>query len=282
MSDEIDQRPIAEMSFGHNLCPPTTYKSEKWEPTPAQEREQEWVRSTLQKCGCRIADDINQLGCTGIVQYFSASIGVTTRLRLGLAGGGVGLPCFVPPTRFCLGHNTTGGLQDRQKQLHPEYVNAISRELTPTERAGLALTEHARGIDEGSISKTGRAVADLLGGRRTKDVAAAMEGIAGVEGGAALEADEVAEVADVRPRLKLWKCDEHTTTNWACRYCLAQAIVEGPLVPTFVCHVDNLDTDEVVCSPSELEEKLADNMYKAQVARVYALAASFTRKLARD
>ena len=35
----------------------------------------------------------------------------------------------------------------------------------------------------------------------------------------------------VRLGVQTWKCDEHTKTDWACRYCVAQAVVEGELTP---------------------------------------------------
>lgn len=117
----------------------------RWNETHAIARAN--VRATLRACGVEKAGDINTLGCTGAAKA-KLTIEAIANLRLDLAGSGFGLPCFVPPSRYCLAHNTIGGLQDGQKAHHEEMVESISRELTPEEKGHMVLTEaarHARG-----------------------------------------------------------------------------------------------------------------------------------------
>jgi hypothetical protein len=103
------------------------------------------VRAVLRVCGISKAGDINTLGCTGAVKH-GLSRDAASALILDLAGSGVGLPCFVPPSRYCLVHKTIGGLQEGQKPYFTEVVNDISRELNATERGTVKLMEASRRI----------------------------------------------------------------------------------------------------------------------------------------
>ncbi len=282
--DTTDRRPIEKAPFGMEA--------------PEAEREDvaRRVRGILAMCDVKIVDDINRLGCTGLTKIWTAHaeeqwnpgidglpvnlFGCGQFLRLGLAGCGTGLPCFVPPTRFCLIHNTIGGLMENQAALHPEFVETVSRELTDTERATVGLREkarHMRGKERDLDAQ------ELLSGRRLDDV---HEVIEGVTGGPDVEEEEDRRPIEVRPRevtVTPWKCEEHTTTVWSCRHCLAQAIVEGPLEPAFITFTlkdGGSDADIVVQNPTQLETFLARRDVRA--VHVYAQVASFTRKLARD
>ncbi len=119
------------------------------------------VRDVFEICGAVIAQDIIELGCTGLAAH-NISIEVAQRIRLGLAGSGIGLVCYVGPDRFCLVHNVIGGLQESQAPRHADYAKLISRELTPAETAHVAMMETARRADKG-------AARDALTGHRVGD-----------------------------------------------------------------------------------------------------------------
>jgi hypothetical protein len=246
------------------------------------------VRTILANCGCAVADDINTLGCTGVAGvYVSDVIETITFLRLGLAGCGHGLPCFVPPTLFCLGHNTIGGLQQGQLARHPEAVAQISRPLTDIERANNALVDNARRRGR----KDPDQAADILQGREDLDIDVGGETPALEEqpAGAPVAGATKADLNALYTRFA-WKCQDHAETNWACRYCVAQAVVDGPVEPTYLVtsEVENLD--------HEVEDREHDNVNGSTMAAhiatcetagctsatIFVRAATFTRKLARD
>jgi hypothetical protein len=274
----LEDRPIDEMQFGFNKCvpdetlPPMTSKT--WEPPPEQVAEQTWVRVYLNGAGCAVAGDIEKLGCTGVAAYAAKldhgdAIQHGTRLRLGLAGSGVGLPCFVPPTRFCLLHNTIGGLENGQTQHFAQFVDLISRPLTPEEEAKTKVMQHARKL------KSVGEVNDFIAGKLPlEDV---------------VEEDiEEAELPLVRLGASSWKCTEHTSTVWTCRYCLAQAIVEGPLEPqvrTLARFPDAapVSTFQSAAYGADVAATLA-HAAEEDYSGFYVVvqAARFTRKLSRD
>jgi len=291
----LEQRLIYEMPFGFNKCTvdPTlsAMASTTWEPSQAQLTEQAWVRTYLADAGCVVAGDIEQLGCTGVLrhegmchdgdtateeQIIAGTIAAGTRLRLGLAGSGVGLPCFVPPTRFCLVHNTIGGLEDEQVVHHGLYIERVSRPLTPAEEAKTVVMRHA-----GQMKSVGE-LNDFIAGRSPLDV----------------EGDDEPELPISKLGAQSWTCEEHATTVWSCRYCLAQAVVEGPLIPvTLVASHAKLDADGKMTTPIDSEFRLSGDAGVAAVlkdfegdrirsgsimADVWVRVAAFSRKLARD
>lgn len=107
------------------------------------EIEDAWLRDAFSRCGLTVAQDIIEMGCTGFAGK-GFTVEEIKRIRLGLAGSGVGLPCYVGVDRFCFAHNVIGGLQEGQDQRHAAYVNQISRELEASERAHVAVMETAR------------------------------------------------------------------------------------------------------------------------------------------
>jgi hypothetical protein len=355
--DTIDRRPIESMNFG--------YEAGKDMHELARQTEQEVVtkrvREFLLACGLVVADDINRFGCTGAAACLTGAphevVAQIQRLRIDMAGGGVGLPCFVPPTLFCLGHNTIGGLEDGQQAYHTEMVSMISRELTPAEATKVAAMNVARkiktreGVEEFMAGKSaaeadepeavtleeqGPAVAGPVDATPWRRDRAAVLSWINAAGSAALsrsallritktestqleailvtlrEADLItkragsagemfqitalgeAECRRAEATLWLsptapasWKCPEHVTTNWACRHCLAQAVVEGPLEPTFLTGVQLVPGGLVhVSSPLSVLEPHAAlveaDKQGAENAALYVRVATFTRKLARD
>jgi hypothetical protein len=207
-----DQRLIERMTFGLN-------------ETTAEARAASAmrVRRILLACECHTGGDIAKLGCTGVFHHLGVrgfdgmnAVQVGQFLRLGLAGGGVGLACFVPPSRFCYIHNTIGGREPGQDANYTEQAVAISRKLTPAEQAKVAVTERARRVYAGGDDKEAAA---LLTGFNPE---AAVEAVTAAVGG--IEVEEL-------PPLP-WVCQEHHVHDPHCRYCVAQRVVEGPLDPT--------------------------------------------------
>lgn len=275
------------------------------------------VRAILKACGCVIAEDIKKLGCTGVAAHHEAvskivlgehktlsigtllkigpsdhfSVAVIRFLRIGLAGSGVGLPCFVPPERYCHGHEVIGGLQDKQEQFYVAEINNISRDLRSEERA------HNELIREAQHASEERSASDVLRGRRMPegwlredfDSGEAMFPVSPMTSAAASSMPDVAGAArvqlpqrEVTPRASVrWQCPEHDEPNWKCRYCVAQMIVEGPLEPAYV-----LETPGVLIqfsAAADVDRYIADHNDRGVACiDVYVSAATFRRKLARD
>ena len=251
----LDERPIAEMPFSGGAD----------------------TLGLLNQCRVSKAFEIELLGCTGAAGH-GLSIGEITKLRLGLGGGGVGLPCFVPPTLFCLAHNTIGGLQREQEQRNPQNVAAISRELTPQEAGQVAFTETVRRTGKGGTGEQMAAAAGALGG-----FGELPRGVEMVEEREALRDDDTAWP----PRLGApsFTCPEHPKTNWSCRFCVAQSIVEGELDTTFAVRAVSAIENSVVTtgvSGSALDEAI-EKMDAAETreVEVYVLAVTYKRKLSR-
>jgi hypothetical protein len=119
------------------------------------------TRRALAACNAVTAQDVKELGCTGLAVH-GVTVEDAQATRLGLAGSGVGLTCYVGPDRFCLIHNVIGGLQEHQEQRHAHAVMQISRELTAEERAHVAVMETARRAPKHDArdALTGHRVAD--------------------------------------------------------------------------------------------------------------------------
>jgi hypothetical protein len=255
--DWSDKRPIEEMNFGAEEKDETKRKA-------VADR----VLEILRTCGVKVADDIAELGCTGVVAPAHSTIEHGRFLRLGLAGGGVGLPCFVPPTRYCLIHETIGGLESGQEAHHPEMVESISRELTPVEAARTRVVEAARNSGKNKVGDQVAHAVDVF-----------------LNPAAVFEGHDVDDATEPVPygAPPAWKCPEHTTMKWGCRYCAAQAVVEGPLEPHYTVEssATNLEIEHV--EAAALSEYLAScEKDNATAVAVFVQVATFTRKLARD
>jgi hypothetical protein len=261
-----DTRSIDEMPFGDGATD--------------REATAVWVRETLKRCGVSVAHEIETLGCTGAIAK-GLSLDDVQKLRLGLGGGGVGLPCFVSPSRFCLAHNTIGGLQEQQKQLYPETAESISRPLKPNERGHIEMVEASRRVRGSNLDERLMKTADALRGRELPP---------GVET-AEDEKDATESFAQASPTLmpvpnigsSAFTCPEHRSTVWSCRYCVAQAVVEGSLEPTFAIATESADWKTDGLAPAKLESAL-DQLDKEGLARVdiYVQVARMERKLTRS
>jgi len=173
----------------------------------------------------------------------------------------------VPPTRFCLVHNTIGGLEDEQVVHHGLYIERVSRPLTPAEEAKATVMQHATQL------KSAVELNDFISGRSPLD----------------LEEDDEPELPIIGLGAPSWKCPEHGTTVWSCRYCLAQAIVEGPLDPVLAV---SSGKGAVATAGQVLSERSAGTDMPAvldvcgqrgdDTTEVFVRAALFTRKLARS
>jgi hypothetical protein len=122
------------------------------EAVPFEAKQAEWakrVRAYLADAGCTTAQAILDAGCTGL-HLAGLEIPTLRDLRAALGGTGIGLPCYVPPNRFCLVHNTVGGLQDGQAARHTAAYTGITRELTPQEEGHLQLTDKVRHLKGGA------------------------------------------------------------------------------------------------------------------------------------
>ena len=260
--DWSDNRPLAELTFGIEA------------PEPERATVAAKVRQTLADCGIKVADDIALLGCTGLVKH-NVSVKDAQALRMGLAGSGCGLPCFVPLTRWCFVHETPGGLQEGQTPLHTEVMQDISRDLTPAERVTVDLVERARRLPGKNGERIAQA-AEMLSGRA----------LPGDLGEAEAEAEETPPVDADKPA-PAWKCPDHDTTFWACRYCIAQAVVEGPLAPEYVIDsshsVEAEDAVEAV-EPGDIGLVVAKLSADETVTQttLFVRVARWSRKLSRE
>lgn len=253
---ERDERPLEELVFAGHL------------PEGEREHVAAEVRRLFSQCGVAVAQDIVELGCTGLASSGMAEEEMTF-VRENMAGSGIGLPCYVGPDHFCLVHYTIGGLQEGQKQRHADAIDKISRDLTAEEKSHIDLVESAR-RSKGRLA----GAKDILEGRDPV--------LDKVEGGPEIE-DEEGFVP-----LKPFECPEHGLIAWHCRFCIAQAIAEGALVPTLLVGVT---TDSNIIPVADMGPVLASEIndkierYEAEGATTVALfarVAVWRRKLTRE
>lgn len=270
--DWSDKRPLESLTFGLE--------------TPAGEARAtvaERVRAILEDCGIKVADDVEKLGCTGL-HIHGFGIDDSKFVRMGMAGSGVGLPCFVPPSRFCLVHETVGGLQDDQVQEHPDAVDDISRDLTAEERVKYEIVDRARRIKAAGDAARMDAASDMLSGRKLPpdlvDEPAAVVPTTAMRA----EAHEPLPVPPrpVQDRERPWRCPEHDETEWACRYCVAAEVARGPFEPKILLvydegeGLDQIRPQEVEAAVGELDQR------GVSPVALYVRAARFSRRLARE
>jgi hypothetical protein len=203
------------------------------EPSTIRDRDCRKVRSILIASGAGTARDVIGLGCTGLAFARADSMPLEKVIaelifaRSHMAGAGFGIPCYVPPTQFCLIHNTIGGLQPNQVPRHPEGLNFCSRALTREEQ------RHAAGMQALINEEGADKVKKLFGAEKVDPAIPDVQEVA----------PEVPTVAPAVPTIApaistpmavmhaRFFCPEHATLVWACRYCLAVAVVNGPLQP---------------------------------------------------
>jgi hypothetical protein len=268
---ERDERPLSEIQFALDVHDPVE-----------RERIAVQIRGLLALQGVQMAQDIIEKGCTGLVCPASgrAQIGLTLEeaqfVRQNMAGSICGLPCYVPPNRFCLVHDCVGALQltgnadGPQLSRHPEGIPLCSRELTLEEAAAV-----------GAIQR-----------KMMKDAADAAKAM-GLEATASeVEASEVDPLASTSKKSSMGQvggsdnlhgfvCSEHAEFNPDCRFCLAQAVAEGPFDP--VIELRALSAKQTPfssgCGADLL--RLLENSATARV-EIYVLAARWVRKLTRE
>jgi len=282
MIDMTDRRLISEMQFGFEAGKGLSEEDR----AAAQAAVTDRVRAALIAYGCTIADDINRLGCTGVAKMCPAPVdpvAAIEALRIDLAGGGVGLPCFVPPTRFCLGHNTIGGLEDKQTPYHSSYVSAISRALTPEEEAKVAATDRVRRMKRTDAE-------EFIAGRSAAEAEEAVRGTDAAEPDDNARLDALLREVEAKLQcasLPPWKCEEHAKTDWACRHCVAQAIVEGALTPTYYGEASGGAEDARTLIQTATQDDVQAWLNEMDTAgatqtHLFVRVATFTRKLSRD
>jgi hypothetical protein len=262
--DWSDNRPLDTLPFG--------FEHPEAERPAVVER----VRTMLAAAGVKVADDIAKLGCTTLCRY-GVSIDDSKFLRLGLAGSGCGMPCFVPPDRYCLVHETIGGLQDGQDALDADQIPSISRSLTPEESIRSALMNKAMGLKGKDADRIAKA-ADLLSGRDLPD---------------GLLADASGETPEPAATLP-WVCPEHDSPDWNCRYCVAAGIVGGEgFEPVFLTSIVAEFDGSHPASEEEEVEKVSgheiathveelNKMSKVRSVELYARVARWSRRLTRE
>jgi hypothetical protein len=236
LKDAPDMRTLAEIPFASDV-----YDSKVGNV----------VRAVYAQAGLETAQAIIDAGCTGLAHrllaYRAAKMAHPDMLALALkdaffarsnhSGAGFGLPCRVPPTHFCLIHNTIGGLQQGQRAGTPEELRFAARPLTADEAA------HAQMID-GKVKGDAAAEAKQFFGLEEVVPEVVAEAPALVE----VPPKRVFAPPKASPRevyttpsqeLFAWECPEHKETNWHCRYCLASAIVHGPLEPNVYLELES-------------------------------------------
>lgn len=243
----------------------------------------EALRKILRQCGVNVAHEIETLGCTGLYKNGFTCDDIN-EVRVALGGGGVGLPCFVPPDRYCTAHSTIGGLMPQQKASYADQVPFISRALTPEERGHAKLIEAAQHMR----SDDRRDVVEALSGYKLPD---GFEEMPTAEQEVALSSEMLlkslrqveAGGVTMTPAVA-WKCPEHSKTEWNCRYCAAQAVVEGPLEPVYAIDKTAKTANPVLgLSPAAVEHALAELCAEQfNSAVIYVRVATYTKKLARD
>lgn len=265
-SIERDERPLAEINFAMDA-------SSELRGTLAKE-----TRAVFEDAGARIGQDIIDLGCTGLSVKLRGSAGWGQRIataRRYMSGSICGLPCYVPPDRFCLVHNGPGALQLRgnmdgpQAARHPEGVALCSRELTDAERAareGVQAKIMADATDE--ATRMGAEIVSEPSARPPTEVELAVLSSEGAI-----------------PASWRFKCPEHTAFETKCRFCLAQAVVEGPfdpLVQLRYCVTENGSWSIVDSLASTAGVELLLPVTTAVDVQLYVLAARWVRKLTRE
>lgn len=257
MADDIDNRPIESIPFASHIA-----------SASARNNVRGVIACILRDASVKTAQDLIELGCTGLtirLPVRAQAIQDATLVRENMAGAGFGLPCYVPPNRFCVVHNVIGGLQPNQVQRHAEGVEVCSRPLTPEEKA------HASGMLAFVANEGAKEAKEHFGAERVDSTEAPAE-----------PAPTSGETGMTRVLKDGFRCPEHTITFWACRYCLAALILNGPLEPETFAEVshgkdqDNTYLDDLAQLPELLETT------PGQSVRVFVCVKRWTRKLVED
>ena len=272
-----DDRPLDEIPFhdlGQDMLPP------------------EEVREFLRSCGALTAQQVAELGCTGT--YALSTLTVDERIRFSqkvrqsLAGVGIIMTCYVPDSLYCLIHGCVGGLQPQQKQQFAEALPSMTRELHPNEIVGNRMVKHAISRYRG---ETG-AHEILSGAGDADDLARAIGDRPGATDGPA-EPPAVGRLGGTWTRATdrqttetVWKCPEHSTLTWSCRYCVAAEIVaHGSLVPDYqIIGTTNACVDgKTLCPGGEVDRVLVEQVrLRAEKTEIWVRLGAWSLGLVRS
>lgn len=250
-----EDKPISEIPFARESKTPDV--------------DQQLVRDYLGIAGANIGSDIGDFGCTGLILNLKNK-GVVDYLtwakfvRSHMDGSGLGLPCYVPPSQFCLVHNTIGGLQKDQEGRHLEGLQLCTRELTSEERAhveGISAAVEQAGLEE-MKKRFGAEKAETESETSTISIPSPVSGM------------EYIWVFN-----DSFQCPEHKQPVWKCRYCLASAIIHGPFEPDV--RVRTEVPGEFFDHPiDKLTEML--ELKSAEEVSIYVRVAHWARRLIKD
>jgi len=215
------------------------------------------VRHVFELAGAQTDEDIVELGCTGLVsRLVNRDLGDSdtcwrracsnaTFVIGRMAGSGCGLPCYVPPTRFCLIHNTIGGLQRGQAPRHEDFALKISRELNAEEK------KHAAAV---------QAEVDRVALVEAENHFGAEQTVEFTEPNAGSTDDPVS------PLTPTFRCPEHALDKpvWKCRYCLAAQIIHGPFEPSIVLR--SYKTSDAFSEPKSEPVEILDRIQSLEHA----------------
>jgi hypothetical protein len=251
---ERDERPLSEMRFAQDKDAPDT---------------EEEARNVFGLIGVKVAQDIIDLGCTGLVGR--TTLADAQRLRQSMSGSICGLPCYVPNHLFCLVHNTVGGLQTSgnkdgpQQNPHPEGLALCSRPLTPEEGGKL------QGVQAFAQEEAVKEAAAHFGAEVNGDDAPISHGDSDFE-----------DLPSCPVSLPPFVCREHNEFNPGCRYCLAQSIAEGDYSPQMIIRVQEGDDP---CGLSVDSGKTLTDVLASPTAtqvQLFILAGRWARKLVKE
>jgi len=265
MSKERDERPLAEIRFAQDV----TISGVEAETT---------IRTYFERIGVKVAQDIIDLGCTGLVSKLretsiapGSSWDTAQYIRRNMSGSICGLPCYVPRDRFCLVHNTIGGLQTAgntdgpQAPRYSEVLTLMSRDLTSEEQRTVAIIAAKLAADAKA-----KALADY-GAEEIEEPTDAIH----YTGTGPVTLNEPAPSCPI-PQPP-FKCPDHKEPDWGCRKCIAQAIVEGHGdVQSAVLADGSKRYDTLEVSLSEL----LDGEWKT--VELWVKVASWSQKVTRD
>jgi hypothetical protein len=274
MAQERDTRPLGEIRFAADAG-------------IGREGVEVNIRHFLHRVGVGIGQDIIDMGCTGLAQgayNLRASEGEegsrcsleecnkkalaeASFVRRNMAGSICGLPCYVPRDRYCLVHDTIGGLQlagnfdGPQAQRHPEALPFMSRELTEEERWKVS------GI-EAKLSAEVKAAALAEYGATDLDDEAVRASMA--------YPHEMAAAPSCPIPQPTFKCPDHPEPDWDCRKCIAQVIVEAATAPHMLL------IDGGMRSMPLVDALQGVNAGACERVELWVCVASWSKKVARD
>lgn len=256
--DWSDKRPLEQLSFAVDA------------PEPERESIAARVRELLAGVGVVVADDIDAIGCTGLVAN-GLTVPLAQYVRQNIGGSAHPIPCFVPPDRFCFVHDVIGGLQEGQAPQFVDKILDISRPLTTEESRRSSLIERARRQNDPNPQARAIKTIDILNGRQV-----------------AMPSEPAATFTPDAPRLiGQALCTEHIEAVWGCRFCLAAELVSGAfepkllIVPTFGDNITSTDDLEPI-APVDVPDRLKEyDRQGADFVGIYVQAARFERKLAK-